>query len=143
MQEHQAEIDAEEACAAAKEAAEALLEKKKKRSGGFGAANETKEKTKQKGGTSFPKKKRDDVKRRKRESTLVSDADGLVVDGYHALAVARQAADLGDRVRLRCVVTRVETRAKKRLDDEKNEKKRRRPVSVRGDVPDVRRRRRL
>ena len=54
---------------------------------------------------------------------MVSDADGLVVDGYHALAVARQAADLGDRVRLRCVVTRVETRAKKRLDDEKNEKK--------------------
>lgn len=127
MQEHQAEIDAEEACAAAKAAAEALLEKKR----AFGsesetkepeAAKETKEKTKKKGGTSFPKKKRDDAKRRKRESTLVSDADGLVVDGYHALAVARQAADLGDRVRLRCVVTRVETRAMKRLDDEKNEK---------------------
>ena len=123
MQEHQAEIDAEEACAAAKEAAEALLEKKRafSRRRRSEAASETKEKTKKKGGTSFPKKKRDDAKRRKRESTLVSDADGLVVDGYHALAVARQAADLGDRVRLRCVVIAA-WRREKRLDDEKNEK---------------------
>ena len=125
MQQHQAEIDAEEARAAAKSAAEA----EKKRGGlekrAFGSETketndeQTGEEARTKKGTSFPKKKRDDEKRRNRGSTLVSDADGLVVDGYHALAVARQAAELGDRVRLRSVVTRVETRAKKRLDDEK------------------------
>lgn len=127
MQQHQAEIDAEEARAAAKSAAEA--EKKEKRGGlekrAFGSETketndeQTGEEARTKKGTSFPKKKRDDEKRRNRGSTSVSDADGLVVDGYHALAVARQAAELGDRVRLRSVVTRVETRAKKRLDDEK------------------------
>jgi hypothetical protein len=139
MQQHQAEIDAEEARAAAKSAAEAEKRRggleKEAAFGSFGSGSETKEtndkQTEQteartkKGTTSFPKKKRDDVKRRRnRGSTLVSDADGLVVDGYHALAVARQAAELGDRVRLRSVVTRVETRAKKRLDfrdEKKNE----------------------
>ena len=45
----------------------------------------------------------------KKNATNVA-ADGLVVDGYHDLVIAGQAAELGDRVRLRRVVSRVETR---------------------------------
>ena len=45
----------------------------------------------------------------KKNATNVA-ADGMVVDGYHDLVIAGQAAELGDRVRLRRVVSRVETR---------------------------------
>ena len=90
MEQHQAEIDAEEA-----RAAEAEMDARAE------AATKTRTKTKTK--TRTKTKSQTSVKE------APSDADGLVVDGYHDLAVARPAAELGNRVWLRCVATRVET----------------------------------
>ena len=123
MEQHQAEIDAEEAREASAE-----TEKRAARECGlasFGTRRDASKPSKPSRGTkretSAARKKgrsasgddsRDAAKRaakRARSSPSVA-ADGLVVDGYHDLVVAGQAAELGDRVRLRCVVTRVETR---------------------------------
>ena len=102
MEQHQAEIDAEEARAAAEAEVDARAEETNEKGPGGGddtkkreSATRTKTKTKTKSQTSV--------------KNAPSDADGLVVDGYHDLAVARPAAELGNRVWLRCVATRVET----------------------------------
>ena len=106
MEQHQAEIDAEEARAAEAETdARAEETNGKGRDGDDYAKNGSRSKTRTKTKT----KTRTKTKSQTSVKEAPSDADGLVVDGYHDLAVARPAAELGNRVWLRCVATRVET----------------------------------
>jgi hypothetical protein len=127
MEQHQAEIDAEEARAAEAEMdARAEETDEKGRNGDDYAKNGSRSlvtkdpnaSTKRGSSSSSSGKKREAAtktrtKTKTKSQTSVkeapSDADGLVVDGYHDLAVARPAAELGNRVWLRCVATRVET----------------------------------
>jgi monoamine oxidase len=106
MEQHQAEIDAEEARAAEAETdARAEETNGKGRDGDDYAKNGSRSKTRTKTKT----KTRTKTKSQTSVKEAPSDADGLVVDGYHDLVVARPAAELGNRVWLRCVATRVET----------------------------------
>ena len=129
MEQHQAEIDAEEARAAEAETdARAEETNGKGRNGDDYAKNGSRSLvtkgpnacTKRGSSSSSSGEKREAAKKTRtktktktKSQTSVkeapSDADGLVVDGYHDLAVARPAAELGNRVWLRCVATRVET----------------------------------